>query len=87
MSDFNENFELLEPILVDGDKTSVITLKKPTVKAMRASFKAPNAFEQNIVLVKECSNLNLIEIDNLSPIDFQRILDYLGNFIALGPTS
>ena len=67
--------KLDDPIKVDGKDTDTVTLRKPTVRELRASKVrgGDDAMERTLVMIGDIATLSPDQVDQLSLTDLDKI--------------
>lgn len=73
--------ELKHPIVdADGARITKLTLKRPTVGALKAADAAKTDMERAAILVEELSDLTPAAVDKMDGEDFERISEEIAGF-------
>lgn len=76
--------QLSQPILVENEEVTELTLREPTVKDMRAVGKIEDDMEQSIDMIGRLSGLAPSSLDQVKARDFVRLSAVVADFLDDG---
>ena len=80
--------KLKHPILIDGQETAELTLRRPKVRDLERMDKVSGEMAKTVALVADLAEITPDQVRELDAGDFTVVAEALGDFLEVGrPTS
>lgn len=80
-----ERIELTHPIQANGEQLSVLELRRPKVKDLKALDQATGEVERVSLLIVALASIPPSSVDEIDAEDFARIAEVVGGFLGHHP--